>query len=348
MTPIKAGIIGTGAVAELCHLPAAQHSPEIQVIALVDKNLERARSLAARFGVPQVMADYHDLFGLVDSVIIALPHYLHAAVSIEFLERGLAVLIEKPMALTIEEAKSIITAADVNGVALQAGHMYRFCNGARLVKRAIDESWLGTLQSFSLESGLVYNWPVASGFLFSKAQAGGGVLVDTGSHMLDLLLWWLGSPVNVEYQDDSLGGVEADCHLLLVLSSPTGPIQGSVALSRLRKLSDTARVVGNRFTIEYDLSTPDKVRIWPSTWDSRCLSFLADFSSPPRQSWNDVYAEQLRAFARAVVSGGKSAVPGESVLGCIALIEQCYRERQCLELPWMTPIAPTQPGAAEV
>jgi len=51
------------------------------------------------------------------------------------------------------------------------------------VKQAIDEGWLGLLRSFSLESGFVYDWPVASGFFFSKEQAGGGVLVDTGSRM---------------------------------------------------------------------------------------------------------------------------------------------------------------------
>src|SRR6266536_3703994 len=133
--------------------------------------------------------------------------------------------------------------------------------------------------------GFVYNWPVASGFFFSKEQAGGGVLVDTGSHMLDLLLWWLGDVIDVvEYRDDSLGGVEAECWLSLVLQTPTGPVQGNIILSRLRKLRNTARIVGERFTIECDFS--DKVRIWPSTCDGRGLSFVSDTSSLPRQSSN--------------------------------------------------------------
>jgi len=118
MRPIKIGIIGAGAVTEFCHLPAAHSCPEIQVIALVDKNLERARSLTNRFGVPQVMIDYHDLFGQVDGVICALPHYLHAPVTIEFLESGIPVLVEKPLALTVEEARKVIDTANATGVSL--------------------------------------------------------------------------------------------------------------------------------------------------------------------------------------------------------------------------------------
>jgi len=55
-------------------------------------------------------------------------------------------------------------------------------------------------------------WKVASDFMFRK-EAGGGVLADTGAHLLDLLLWWLGDYESVEYCDDAVGGVEADCEL---------------------------------------------------------------------------------------------------------------------------------------
>lgn len=339
---VHLAVIGCGAVTELCHLPATKLTREIEIVALVDKNIARAKFLGEQFGIGYCTEDYHQLPENVDGVIVALPHHLHAPVAIEVLESGTPVLVEKPMALNVEEAEAMVKTADANRVALQVGLMYRFCDGARLVKRAIDEGWLGALQSFSVEWGFVYDWPVASGFFFSKEQAGGGVLVDFGSHVLDLLLWWLGDAVDVEYRDDSLGGVEADCWLSLVLQGPTGPVQGTVALSRLRQLSDRARIVGERFTIECDLYTPDIVRIWPSTSDGRDLAFVLDFDSLPRQSLDEAYAEQLRAFAQTITAGGKSVVPGECVLGSVALIDRCYRERQPLELPWMRPVVPTQ------
>lgn len=150
--------------------------------------------------------------------------------------------------------------------------------------------------------------------------------------MLDLLLWWFGGVFDViEYLDDSMGGVEANCQLSLILQSPTGPVRGSVRLSREHKLRDTVVVRGDRFTIEYDFS--DKVRMWPGASDDKDQSFVSESTLLPRSRRNG--AEQLRAFARAIVTKGESAVPGESVLGCIALIEQCYRQRRPLELPWM-------------
>jgi predicted dehydrogenase len=228
-----------------------------------------------------------------------------------------------------------VKAASARGVALQVGLMYRFCNGARIIKRAVDEGWLGELKGFEVEWGFVYDWPVASGFFFSKEQAGGGVLIDLGSHVLDLLLWWLGDVVEVEYRDDSLGGVEADCRLSLALKGQTEPINGTVVLSRLRNLENRARIVGNRFTIDCDISAPTSVRMWPTGSDAEDPAFRMNSVSLPPQSLDDAYAEQLRAFGRTIAAGGKSAVSGECALGSVALIDRCYRERKTLEMPWM-------------
>ena len=339
---VHLAMIGCGAVAELCHLPAAKVVSDVEIVAVVDKNPVRAKEVADRFGIGCCTDDYHQLPTQVEGVIVGLPNYLHASVTIEFLKKGIPVLIEKPMALTVKEAVAMVKTADANGVALQVGLMYHFCNGARLVKRAIDEGWLGAVQSFTVEWCFVYDWPVASRFIFSREQAGGGVLVDFGSHVLDLLLWWLGDVVDVEYKDDSLGGVEAECWLSLVLQAPTGPVRGTVTLSRLRRLAYTARIVGERFTIECDISGPTTARIWPSTSDGQDLAFVLDSGSLPPQLLTEAYAEQLQAFAHTISTGSKPIVPGESVLGSVALIERCYRERELLEMPWLRPVVPTQ------
>src|SRR5262245_6005767 len=156
-TKKQIGIVGCGAVTEVCHLPAAKHSQEVEIVALADLNVERARSLGERFGV----AHYDDcskLFGKVEGVIVATPNYLHAPVAAAFLERGIPVLIEKPLALTSDEAHRLIETAYASHTPLQAGYMYRFCAGARVVKKAIEAGWLGKLTRFSLECGTVYSW----------------------------------------------------------------------------------------------------------------------------------------------------------------------------------------------
>jgi predicted dehydrogenase len=333
---VKLAIIGCGAVTELCHLPAAQRAPEVEIVALVDRNIERARCLGDRFGVAYGTADYRELPPDVQGAIVALPHHLHAPVTIELLEKGTPVLVEKPMAVSVEQAETMVKVAEARNLPLQVGLMYRFCNGARLVKRAIEENWLGKIESFSVEWCFVYDWPVASEFFFSKEQAGGGVLLDFGSHVLDLLLWWFGNVLDVEYRDDSQGGVEAECLLKLVLQGPAGPVPGTVTLSRLRRLPYSARIVGDRFTIECDISAPTTARMWSTRSDVQGLALMA--GSSPCQSLDEAYAEQLRAFAETIARGTEPMVPGKQVLGSIALMERCYRNRQPLELPWMNPI----------
>jgi predicted dehydrogenase len=330
---VRLGIIGAGAVAELCHLPAVKHCPEVGTVTLAEMNRERAAALANRFSVSGVVTDYRELFGRVDAVIVALPNYLHAPVAIEFLDQGIAVLVEKPMALTRADAEAMVAASTASRVALQVGLMYRYTRGARALKQAVDEAWLGNVTGMAVEWGCVFDWPATSGSFYRKDHAGGGVLVDFGSHMLDLVTWILGQPSRLAYEDDSLGGVEADCSVSLDLQHAGRVMPGTVLLSRLRNLRNTVRIAGDRFTVEYDVTTADQVRLWPSAAGANAASFLLDAGR--RQSWAEVYAAQLRSFAQAVLTGSRPEVSGEDCLAATGLMERCYRERQPARLPWV-------------
>jgi predicted dehydrogenase len=340
---IRLGIIGCGAAAEFCHLPAARVLPEVKVVALADVNVARAKALGRRFGVNVCVADYHQFLGRVDGIIVALPNYLHAPVAAELLELGIPVLVEKPMALTLADAQNLVEAARAAKVALHVGHTYRFGRATRLVKRAVEEGWLGDLRSFALEYGVIFDWPTATGFFWKREQAGGGALIDKGVHMLDLLLWWLGDVVSFEYCDDARGGVEAECGLSLVLRTPEGAtVRGSVLVSRLRRLGSYARIVGDRFTIECDLLGKLEARLWPSARGGEKISFSAGSNGSFRDSFNRMYVEELRAFAAAAAHGSPPEVSAESALSVMALIERCYIERKPLELPWMEPLLSPQ------
>src|SRR4030088_1650947 len=89
MNPLRIGIVGCGAVVERFHLPASTFIPEISITALVDRDENRAKRLADIYRVRHALADYHDLIGKVDAVIVALPHNLNARVSTEFLTNGI-------------------------------------------------------------------------------------------------------------------------------------------------------------------------------------------------------------------------------------------------------------------
>lgn len=334
---VRLGIIGCGAATEQRHLPAARATREVTVVALADRDLQRARVLGRRFGVGRCVEDYHEFLGDVDGVIVAVPNNLHAPIAGDLLERRIPVLMEKPLAPTLAEARGLVEQARASGVPLQVGHMYRFNKATHLVKRLLDEGWLGPLKSFSLVFGTIFGWPLASGFAWMKAQAGGGVLIDLAPHTLDLLLWWLGDVADVEYWDDNLGGVEAECRLALALGTPGGVVSGEVILSRIRNLGTTARIVGERFTIEYGFTNWLGVRVRPTAWAEGEVSFISDFGTSQTDAFPRIYAEQLLAFARAITEGTEPVVSGESVLGTVALVERCYQNRKPLEVPWARP-----------
>ncbi|MDR7521670.1 MAG: Gfo/Idh/MocA family oxidoreductase [Armatimonadota bacterium] len=328
---VRLGIVGCGAATEQRHLPASRATREVTVVALADKDLSRARMLGRRFGISRCVEDYHEFLDEVDGVIVAVPNHLHGPIAGELLERRIPVLVEKPLAPTLAEATQLVAASRRLGVPLQVGHMYRYNKATHLVSRLLDERRLGRLLGFSLVFATTYGWPVASGFAWTRAQAGGGVLIDLAPHTLDLLLLWLGDVVDVEYRDDNLGGVEAECHLSLALTGRGEVVRGEVILSRLRALGTTARIVGEHFTLEYGFTSWLGVRLWPSAWDGEA-SFASAADTFPR-----IYAEQLRAFAQAITDRTEPFVCGESVLKTIALVDRCYRERRPLGHPWEKP-----------
>ena len=108
---VRLAVVGCGAVAQIHHLPAIAASDRVEAAVLVDADEKRARALAERFGVPEVATDFKRLPGKVEAAVVALPNSLHAPVSIELLRRGVHVLVEKPMAMTVRECDEMIDAA---------------------------------------------------------------------------------------------------------------------------------------------------------------------------------------------------------------------------------------------
>jgi predicted dehydrogenase len=340
---VRLGIIGCGAIAEFSYLPAARKVPDAEVVALVDKEISRARRLGDQYGIATCIDDYRQLPSDIDGVIIALPHDLHASVASEFLQRGTAVLVEKPLALTRGDAEKIIELARGKKVLLQVGRNYRFCHRAQMVKRAIDQNWIGNLRSFVLEGNFADTNPMATGFAWDRKQAGGGTLVDVGSLILDLLVWWFGKPTVVEYRDDSLGGVECECEIDLVFQNAHGSITGKVILSRLRKLRDIIRIDADRLSIVYGFETNQGLlELIPADrkWG---MPFVLDTRSLPYQTNIDFFAKQLENFIAAIRSPGKSMTSADDVLPSLELVEECYRLRQSLNFPWEA----NQPSVAE-
>ncbi len=124
MDALKVAVVGVGAWGEN-HARVYHQLPQAELVAVADVDGVRAREVASRFDT-RAVTDYHDLIGQVEAASIVVPTALHHQVAREFLEAGVAVLLEKPMTRTLREADDLVALAAQRGVPLQVGHIERF------------------------------------------------------------------------------------------------------------------------------------------------------------------------------------------------------------------------------
>jgi predicted dehydrogenase len=334
MQKVRVAVLGGGAVAQIHHLPALSASERAEAAVVVDADAERARSVAARFGVPEAATDYRAVLDRIDAAVIALPNSLHAPVAVDLLKRGIHVLVEKPMALSSREAGEMIAAAEAGGAVLAVGLDFRFFDSTRFVRDFLASGFLGELRSFDLRQGVIPRWPFATDFLLRKETAGGGVLADFGVHVLDLLLVWLGEWESVDYQDDARGGIESDCEMSLMMKSG---LRGNVEISRTRNLRNTCIFEGERASLEVGIWDPDPIIVLRVGGQELSLSGQARRKDSLALTFQDVFVRQIDDFAAAIREKREPLVPGREGRRSLDLIEACYAARQPLEMPWDEP-----------
>src|SRR5437588_10574935 len=128
MEPIRVGLIGCGNISAKHAQGYSALQDLLQVVAVCDSNEAAARTCGTELGAGHVFTDHRALLeaDLVDAVDVCLPHHLHAPVTIDCLEAGLHVLVEKPIATTLDEADRMVDAAQHAGKILMVGHNERY------------------------------------------------------------------------------------------------------------------------------------------------------------------------------------------------------------------------------
>ena len=322
---IRIGIVGCGAVTQRYHLPSAKKIEGCSVTILVDSDRLRAEQLAAEYKVPAISTDFRELPRYADAAIVAVPHRLHASIGEYLLSAGCHVLMEKPLALTDAECHRLVTLAKKKKVVLTVGLLRRYFRAYQITKKLMETNTLGKVKSFDIREGNVYNWPVASDFMFRAGESGGGVLVDTGAHTLDFVLWCLGDVASVEYYDDNLGGVEAECILHLQMK---GGAKGVVELSRLRNLRNTAIISGENGEIELHLRR-DKILFRPGSEQSyQTFEDLLQLTHTMARKWPDCFPAQIESWLNAISGKSPNFITGDEGRKSVALIETCYQHRR--------------------
>lgn len=122
--PLRAAVVGVGYLGRF-HAQKYARLPEARLVAVVDSDAETARKVGAELDVP-ALTDFREILGEVDAVSLAVPTPQHYAIGAELMQRGVHLLVEKPIAATIPEARELVAIARRKGCVLQVGHLERF------------------------------------------------------------------------------------------------------------------------------------------------------------------------------------------------------------------------------
>ena len=196
MSVLRVGIIGAGAIARDVHIPSyLKKGNKVKIVAIADVVLERAQEIAEKFAIPHSFGSYEEMLAEVklDAVSVCVPNKFHAEATIAALDAGYHVLCEKPPAMTVEEAESMVKAAKDSGKFLTYGFHYRYTSEVEIAKLFIDADELGDIYSarvHAIRRRGIPGW----GVFTNKELQGGGPLIDIGVHMLDTALYLMGYP----------------------------------------------------------------------------------------------------------------------------------------------------------
>jgi predicted dehydrogenase len=193
---LRIGLVGVGAAAQINHIPALHRTEGVEIVALCDRDPEKAARVAQKFGIAHSSGRLDDLLANdeLDAVDLCTPNFLHAPMAMAALEAGKHVLCERPLARSADEAASMARAAKKADRVLMCALQHRFRADALLLKKFVEKGDLGDL--FFAKAGWLRqraDWD-SDEWRRQKRESGGGVVLDLGFQMLDLSLWMMGNP----------------------------------------------------------------------------------------------------------------------------------------------------------
>jgi predicted dehydrogenase len=206
---LKVGIVGGGAIAQVAHLPVLKKMRGVEVQAICDTDLPKARALADRFGIKDAFDDIEELlrYEALDAVVICSPTHLHESHIQAALSANLHVLVEKPLAMSATGAQRIMRVAEKHDRVVMVGVNHRYRPDVQIVRSFVQSGELGNIESVRGSWHVFRPSRNQLGWRQRRDQSGGGAMLDLGLSILDLGLWLGGSsaPTRVSASLDPAG-----------------------------------------------------------------------------------------------------------------------------------------------
>lgn len=258
---INFGIIGCGDVTEKKSGPAFQKVEGSNLLAVMRRDEEKLIDYATRHHVPKYSTNYMDLLEdkEIDAIYVATPPNMHHFYTLEAAKYGKAVYVEKPMAMTVAECEEMIQTCNQYNVPLFVAYYRREQERFKKIKEMIDTNEIGEVRSFQyFYTSRVPRIDPNRPWLMSKEYAGGGLLYDIGSHMIDTMLFIFG-------EVKMATGISCNQSEVLQVNDVTSGIiqfkngiQGTVQLSfNGNEHRDEMTIIGSKGSIKFSVLPPN-------------------------------------------------------------------------------------------
>jgi len=194
MEKLRLGIVGLGWVSQVFHLPILSKMEDAEIVAVCDRDKSRAKMIAERFGFTRYYSDYQQMLAKEDlaAIDVCTTTDAHLPITLAALAAGKDVFVEKPIARRYDEAVQMAEAAKQAKRKLMVGMNNRFRPDTMILKSFVEKGELGKI--FYAKAGWLRKLSTTNPWITQKDKSGGGVFLDLGIVMLDLVLWMLGFP----------------------------------------------------------------------------------------------------------------------------------------------------------
>lgn len=312
MKPLKTAILGCGGWGTRHAQNIAKLPEQIELVACCDQVEKRAQALAQKYAVPsaQVFTDHQAMLDRVplDLVLICLPPYAHTNEVDLAAERGIHLLIEKPIALTSEHAWRMVEVVEKAQIRTQVGFMYRFGAAVKALKALIDSGQAGPV---GLMSARYFCNSLHNPWWIDRAKSGGQVF-EQAIHLLDLMRYFMGEPEQVYSKQRNLFHQDTPGYTVedvsgTVISFRNGGLGVLAATNGAipQKWIAEYQVVARNVTVDFDDSNH---AVFTFT-SSRDAPWGTNYETLNINSEQDDYLLELQDLLNAIETGGPTTTP---------------------------------------
>jgi predicted dehydrogenase len=342
---IRWGVIGAGGIADKRTIPGILRAENAELAAVMDVDPATAARLKDKYSVP-AYEKVDDLLSHkgIDAVYIASPVFCHAEQALQVARAGKHMLIEKPVALTFAEGRSIAEAYQKAGLLAGVAFMMRFHVFHQKMRQLVTEGRIGQVLSCRAQTGFWYpdmpgNWRQ------SKATGGGGALMDVGVHCIDLIQYITGSKARrvtaftatkvFSYDVDDLSSVlfETDigafCHVESSFCMP-----GSASKGRLEIYGTKGSLLAEQTMSQLEKGTLE-VALPGNIADSASRQMETVAFEKIELPFGNMYTKEIDSFSRSIIGQTPLELPVEDGIQVQQVAEAAYQsstEGRCIEL----------------